>query len=79
MVDQGTRINSGSAPTLLDLVLTDRPELVRDVLVLPPIGKGGHCFVIVSMLTKWKRAKKKKTNRTRKIAVQQSKLGRTKR
>ena len=39
-VDQGTRISNGSAPTLLDLVLTDRPELVRDVPVLPLWEKG---------------------------------------
>ena len=59
MVNEGTRMGNGSAPTLLDLVLTDRTELVPAVLVLPPIGKSYHCLVIISVLSKWKIIKKR--------------------
>ena len=60
LVGQATRFGKDGLPgSLLDLVLTDRPELVRDVSVLPPVGTSDHCLVAVTLLSKWQKAAKK--------------------
>lgn len=53
LVRENTRQgNSGLPESLLDLVITDRPDLVRNVGVLPPIGSSDHCLVLTKLLPK---------------------------
>jgi len=48
-IDEPTRYRIGQIPSLLDLVISSKEELVRDVKYMDPLGKSDHlciCFTI---------------------------------
>ena len=44
-----TRYRSGQTPNLLDLVLTNRDDLINDIETQAGLGKSDHCSLIISL------------------------------
>lgn len=60
LVNQKTRLGNDHLPaSLLDLILTDRQDLIHNVNVLPPLGSSDHCLVMTTLLSNWIQAKKR--------------------
>ena len=45
LVTENTRFRHGQFPSLLDLILTDQPDIVQNIEYLPPIGKSDHVTI----------------------------------
>ncbi len=46
-----TRFREGNRPSVLDLAFVQRPEEVRDIECLPPLGNSDHCVIGLSLNT----------------------------
>ena len=49
LVDQFTRQRGNDQPSLLDLVLTNSPDIVTSISFDPPLGKSDHCVLLVQV------------------------------
>ena len=45
-IQQPTRIREGQEPSLVDLVLTNREDMISDISLLPGLGKSDHSIII---------------------------------
>ena len=48
-VDQNTRYRHGQQPNLLDLVITNEPEMIESIDYLPPLGASDHLCLKVKL------------------------------
>ena len=67
MVTQFTRFRHGQNPSLLDLILTDQPEMIQDVNYLSPLGKSDHIVINFSVKNAYQKRPKKRRLNHRKI------------
>ncbi|CAI9722626.1 Hypothetical predicted protein [Octopus vulgaris] len=44
-----TRIKEGECPTLDDLVMTNREDMINDIIIAPSLGKSDHVVLIISL------------------------------
>ena len=47
---EATRFRLGTTPSLLNLVFTTEPDMVRDISYLPSLGNSGHVCLCFSLL-----------------------------
>jgi len=49
-ITEPTRYRQGDHPSLLDLVLTNEIDLIKDITYLPPLGNGDHICIKFNMV-----------------------------